>query len=145
MTQNRKAVRKVLAKSFTVGWDYDVTIYEREDQGGTKRWKSSNSGSTESFPKKVKNMREFSEKMKYWFYAPFNMSRNPLRYKVNAKLVRDGGIEVTVEWPTLRVTVEKTYYPWIGEEKKPLSENNLNQLLGLVKKWNMSDHWEYDS
>ena len=145
MTPNRKAVRKVLAnRSFTVGWEYDGIIYEREERGGTRKFNTGSPRTTESFPKKIKNMRELSEKMKDWFFPPFNMYRNRLQYKLDAKLVGDG-IKVTVEWPTLDVKVVKTYYPWIGDEKKPLSENNLKQLLGLIKKWDMSDHWEYES
>jgi len=141
MLPSRKAVQKVLANSFTVGWDYQSTVYTY----GDKSYSDSKSPETnEKLPVKIKNLRELSENLQRWFHAPYNYSRDDLDYSVKAK-VSGNTLSVVVEWPELDVKAVKSYQLWVGNKGTPLGKDNLEQLLSLVKKWDMSEWWEYES
>ena len=133
--------RYIQAQDFMVGWTFDGTV---EDRDGKRSFDSKSHPYPEGRGKPIKNMRQFSDEIKFWFYRPFNMSRNKLQYSVSVKPIA-GGFTVIVVWPEIQCKVVKNYYPWFGPEKKPLTPNNLKQLMDLIKGWNMGSHWDYDS
>ena len=129
---------------FQVGADIKGTITSTNHDGRkTRKW-DVRGGSQGPFS--IINMRGFSDGLKFRFYQPFNYSRMGLTNTVKVKPIR-GGFNVEVHWSShpSDIVVSADYFPWVGKDKKPLSDKNLKDLIGLVKKWNMSQHWYYES
>ena len=150
--ENRRAVRKVIAEmKFQVGSLIDDVRITSTNQGKRTTRRGDKNFGREVGPITIFNMREFSEQLRMRFYKPWNYRRRGLEYTVTVKPIQDG-FNVEVHWPSLPsdVVVSANYYPWVmfGGKKgknKPLTDKNLKELIGLVKKWNMSRHWYYES